>query len=71
MYGDRQAEAAAKRVQRPSTDKTPQTKTGSGLNILRRGLKDKAFVVSCQFFVFCFLLLVGSFCLLKVSMFLG
>lgn len=51
VYGDRQAEAAAKRVQRPSTEKTPQTKSGSGLNILRRGLKDKAFVVSLSVFI--------------------
>lgn len=45
MHGDRQAEAAAKRVQRPSTSKSPVTKSGSSLSILRRSNKEKNYVV--------------------------
>lgn len=45
VHGDRQAEAAAKRVQRPSTSKSPVTKSGSSLSILRRSNKEKTYVV--------------------------
>lgn len=53
VYGDRQAEAAAKSVQRqrPTAGKTTPTKTGSSLNILRRSSKEKTYVVSQLFSV--------------------
>lgn len=39
VYGDRQAEAAAKRAQRPSVDRPSLSKAGSNLRILRRTSK--------------------------------
>lgn len=45
VYGDRQAEAAAKSVQRRSTAKTTPTKTTSSLSLLRRSNKEKVHVV--------------------------
>lgn len=46
VYGDRQAEAAAKRAQRQLPEKPVKSKSSTGLGILRLSNKERTYLVS-------------------------